>query len=293
MSADATSQPFSFRSALYVQTRLLDGIIHRLSHKGTSHALDEDVRSTIILMIQAMGSSAHSILKLTEKPSLAIRDCYGIARSIPELAVNICCICAAGRDAAQTAKRHALQRSYRDLDRSDTIAGIKIVLRRTNKPSPEAIDGLSEALEEFTHRSGREKKSWIDLDVKQRIETINVTHPQVALSLSASTFSIYRHASEILHGTYAGLQFFWKLNEGPPRTRDEAERLLDEHFTTIFTSAFFSLNAVIEMTSGDARAADTLAVAKNLMTMALEHVEALAAEVDDDAGARLRKPEEP
>ena len=43
------------------------------------------------------------------------RDCFVLARTIYETAVNFCFICAKGKEAAEKARRHALQKSFRDL----------------------------------------------------------------------------------------------------------------------------------------------------------------------------------
>jgi hypothetical protein len=276
MNNNESSESFSFGSALYVQTKLLDKIIYSLSFSELRDETDEEVRSTIILMIQALGSSTHTIRRLIEKPGLEIRDCYTIARSISELSVNICYICTEGRAAAQAAKQHALQRSYRDLDRSWTVAGITAAVKREYIPASSSIPGLDEALADFTDRRGREKNDWIDLNVGSRIEHVKSKYPKVALSLLASTFSIYRHSSDILHGSFAGIQFFWKLHENSPQSRQDADFILEQHLLTIFCSVLFSNDSVIQLIYSDKKY-DTLSkIERDLINLVHKHVEGLA-----------------
>ena len=198
-------------------------------------------------MIHALGISIHSVLKLSAVRDMAIRDGYGIARSATELAVNICYIAAGGGEIARRAERHALQKSHRDLHRTGSVGGVAFELRRGNKPESDDVPGLVDALAEFTGRKGQEITDWTPLNISARIESISKVHPRAALALSGSTMAVYRHASEILHGTYFGVYHFWSGSGVPTTTRDQLERRWNEHFVAIFTALFFGAQAVVEL----------------------------------------------
>ena len=110
------------RKFLTEQTHLLDMTIHSIMtgtevQKKDNLAASQLVVDTVSLMIQGLGVSCHSIVRLTDKLDMSIRDCFTIARSIVEGGVNVANIIAGGNDIAERAQRHALQKAYRDIDR--------------------------------------------------------------------------------------------------------------------------------------------------------------------------------
>lgn len=242
------TQVDALRESLYRETRLLDALIHHLANgDGASQRTDPDVGRITVLMLQALGVSLHSVLRLTEARDMAIRDAYGIARSASELAVNICYIAVEGGEAARRAERHALQKSYRDLHRVGAIGGIAFELSAGEQPDLDRVPGLADALAEFTGRKGQEITDWTPLNISSRIEAVAKAHPLAALALSGSTISIYRHASELLHGTYFSIVHFWSGSGTPATTREVFNARWEEHFTSIFTAAFFGAQATIDV----------------------------------------------
>lgn len=72
--------------------------------------------------------------------------------------------------------------------------------------------------------------------------------PGVRLNLTTSTMSIYRHASEILHGTYFGVEFFWTAGGSNPPSRAGFERTyVNNHLIAIFTAVFAAANGMLEV----------------------------------------------
>jgi hypothetical protein len=110
---------------------------------------------------------------------------------------------------------------------------------------------MAEALAEFTRKSGAERTTWCDEDIYDRIKIIENRFPGTNLSFGASTISIYRHSSEILHGTYFGVRYFWTDSAGRRvSSRQEAEHLfLANHFVAVFSAAFFALQGLIDIIS--------------------------------------------
>lgn len=262
------------RNLLKREIRLLDAAIHALSGQiGSSDFIDKEVTAVVIMMSQSLGVSINSIIRLTEDKDMAIRDAYCISRSSSELAVNICYIAAEGREAARRAVRHAMQKSYRDLDRAGIVGGVRIEMRAINRPAVDSVTGLAEALHEFTDRKGREITKWTPLSLSERIAVVSQMHAQAGMSLSAATMLVYRHASELLHGTYFSVVYFWSASGAPARTREDFHSRWMEHFTAVFASAFFAASAVVELL-GDLLQESELCGAQQKLTSELqEHIE--------------------
>jgi hypothetical protein len=237
------------REVLFRETRLLDSLIHSLSEPKEPYDADAAViRDVIVLMIQALGVSIHSILRLTEHIDMSIRDCFGIARSASELAVNIGYITASPISVAERARQHAMQKSYRDLERTGSVGGASFKISRSKIPSPASIPGMQAALAAFTDKKGREIRDWTDENIDKRIETVAAhLSRDASLSLSGSVVSIYRHGSELLHGTYFGVVHYWTGSGSHGQGRAGFEKLwLNEHFITVFTATFFGAAGVVE-----------------------------------------------
>src|SRR3954468_24982163 len=73
-------------------------------------------------LIHSIQDSTKSLLMLAQFERN--RDCYVIGRTVFETVVNLCFILGSPDEVAGRAKRHALQKSYRDLNRE--FGGIKI-----------------------------------------------------------------------------------------------------------------------------------------------------------------------
>ena len=167
----------ALRAILYRETGILDALIHDLANADvTSQRVDPDVVRITALMLQALGVSLHSVLRLTEGREMSIRDAYGIARSASELAVNICYIAVGGGEVAGRAERHALQKSYRDLHRTGAIGGVSFDLRSDWSPDVDRVPGLRDALAEFTGRKGQEINDWTPLNISRRIASVAKMH---------------------------------------------------------------------------------------------------------------------
>ena len=200
---------------------------------------------TILIMMDGIATSISSIVRLTEKIDLGIRDCYGIARSICEGSINAAYIIAGGNDVAGRARRHAMQKSYREMSLNDDIGGFQVGV--SDLPAPQAIAGMQEALAEFTRRNGSEITEWSGLSLLEKKDAIVARYPGLQLSLEGSISGLHRSSSELLHGTFAGAELFWTAG-GPTRpTSDEFERLwVQHHFVAIFTSVWASVLALLE-----------------------------------------------
>ncbi|OWK31306.1 DUF5677 domain-containing protein [Sphingomonas dokdonensis] len=238
------------RQLLIEQTRSLDMIIHSL------HSIDPaQTRPSVwvpTLMLQAVGVSVHSVLALTRERDMAIRDGFGIARSAVETAINAAFIAVEGEELAQRAIRHMRQKRWRDLHREARIGDFQITTSRDVGLEIDDISGLREALDEFTRKKGgAEIREWTDVSLADRIAAISAKSRRGGLGLGSAFFGIYRPGSELLHGSYYGVNYFWQgSRETPARDHDAFEHLwVMEHFTTLLSCIFLGVSGAIDAIS--------------------------------------------
>ena len=242
------------RAILLEQTRLIDSWLHMFrpqqDGEGVFKSGDSEVLRIVFTMLHMTGISAHSVLKLTEEPSLQTRDCYPIARSIVESVVNIVFILAQGRQAAELADRHAQQKMYRDLKRKYSAGSWTVTIGSNVELSPEDKDRMSALAAEFTTSRGLEKRNWTDESLTNRIDTAAKRFPEGSVMLlHVAVFNIYRHASEVLHGTYFAAMHFWgptTFGRPSPKDRDDLLHVLSEHQFSVLMSTTFALTALLE-----------------------------------------------
>jgi hypothetical protein len=176
-------------------------------------------------MLYSLGQSAQTIAKLAEFPWFHTRDSYAVSRSFLELAVNICFIVARGTDAAERALRHTRQKAFRDLDRQSKVGEDFIRIFCSRIPDPVNVDGLPEALADFTTARGAERHLWVEDSIDDRIATVGQLDPLVLSDLHMARFIVYRHASEVLHGTHFGVHHCFGLTD--PTRQDDPSTLME------------------------------------------------------------------
>jgi hypothetical protein len=235
------------RAILRLQCRALDGLISDIADAHDKAPNDFD--RVTIWMLQAMGVSAHSILKLTETVDMSIRDCFGIARSAAETAVNVSYIAAGGSELSDRAMRHLRQKRWRDLKRIAQMGDQRIVVKRHLPAQVTDFPGLQEAIDEFTNRNGQEVREWTPDNIQKRISLVGTKSKLAAEALSGAIFTIYRPSSELLHGSFYGVNYFWQGSfDRPVRGREEFERLWTfDHFVTLLSSVFFGIQGAVEV----------------------------------------------
>lgn len=242
------------REILRSQTRLIDACLHRLhlcklGEEKIAHA-DPEVIDVSLTMIHMLGISGHSVIKLTDEISMGVRDAYPIARSIVEGVINVLFIIAKGNDMAKKAKRHAEHKSFRDLQRSFRVGNSVIKTERNVHLTPEERARLDALATEFMGRNGREKP-WIDENIQSRIDIISTAFPIAStINLGAATFNIYRHASEIVHGTYFAAMHFWGNSWSQEKIKnvEQMRILILNHQFSILSSVTLAFTALLECT---------------------------------------------
>lgn len=210
---------------------------------------DKEVLRIALAMTHMVGISGHSMLKLTEDVSLLVRDTYPIARAIVEGTINTVLILAGGSETAARAARHAEAKAFRDLERDWNVGGFKMKAGFSGELAPEDKTRLEALLPEFTTARGYER-DWIDENLKQRLSIISETFPKrIGLALNTAAFNVYRHASEVVHGSYFSALHFWGLTSPTgqqPHSTDELRLVLLDHQFSVLMSAIWSYSALVD-----------------------------------------------
>ncbi|MCZ8384357.1 DUF5677 domain-containing protein [Achromobacter xylosoxidans] len=140
----------------------------------------------------------------------ALRDSYVISRVIYETSINACFLLTSPVELTNRANVHAKQKALRSLVRRIEIAGSPLFEFKAIGTDEILQDPKhKELLAEFTSKSGREITSWTSENVQQRLEAIYQTFGSEASKGLAFGLLLYRHASEIAHGTLYGTLFSW------------------------------------------------------------------------------------
>jgi hypothetical protein len=205
------------------------------------------MKRVLPIILRGAEGSCRSILKLTEAGvGSGVRDCFSIARSVVETLINVCYILAEGDGTAARMERHAQQKVFRDLGRYSSVAGLQIWMRTGGQPNPDDIPGLNEALAEFTSKKDREITEWVSVNIEKRLEIIAARYGwPVQFPLQAAFFMIYRHSSEILHGTLYGTLFFISglpIDGRPAKSISEA---ICNHLLMIYMQMLNSIEALM------------------------------------------------
>ena len=165
-----------------------------------------------------------------------------------ETIINVCFIYAQGTEAAEKISRHAEQKSIRDLERELRFNTSRIRLKWEGQDELVLKEEVKQALNEFTTTTGKDERKWTPENLIKRLEVIASKYEaRVGTSLAFGIFSIYRHASEILHGTLFGVLFvlgFTKPN-WKPIEKTELEKLHVGNLQMLLIILGFNISALI------------------------------------------------
>lgn len=247
----------SIRAITEIAAEYLDICNHLIAvsaeHPGaTAYRTEEtnippDVAFAMSLLMQGAGSSTNTLVKLSQNIGLNGRDCYTIARSIIETLVNASYIAVGGSTRAQAAIRHARQKSVLDLNRVSKVGDSEIRVSYSGSPTEGFGPELDAAIEEFTAKSGREK-SWTEESIDDRIvEVGRVCGADVLGLLHSARFSVYRHSSEVLHGSLFGAMYFLGATSpnGQPKSKEAIEEIIAEQMLLILIGVVLGWAALV------------------------------------------------
>lgn len=228
--------------------QLLAGAIKKpptAPHLWPEREVPEAVVLTVPIMLYSLTMSAHTVAKLAAFPWYHTRDSYAVVRALVELAVNISYIVARGTEAAELALRHTKQKAYRDLSRESEIGGDLLRIYYSPTPDPATIVGLSDALAEFSTKKGEEKMHWVDDSIDRRIAVAGGTDDGVLSGLHLARFIVYRHASEVLHGTHFGVHYCLGLTTPGHEMNANSMKYQGEQQVMLLLASNMAIDAVV------------------------------------------------
>lgn len=220
----------------------LRGQLDTLDNLFKSIIAGESLRQNAVMraflpLLVGLSSSCESVLILARASQYG--DAWVAARTAFLTIINICFIAAKGEAAADRAWRHAYQKGYRDLERSVSINDIRWLLRWEGKGAVDLnqMPELKHAIEEFSTKSGKEKSAWTEETLDEQIAAIDKKFgSELTTRLAFGRLVIYRHASELAHGTL--FSWLWQLGfttpgEEPKLSSDFADTPRDKALIAI------------------------------------------------------------
>ena len=184
-----------------------------------------------------MEISVSTVHRLTEDVTECVRDCFPIARSVVEAAINVGYIAAGGLKVAEEARQHSVRRSVLDLNRCLDIGIMSFRQRARSLDQPDSVPGLRQALRQIEEKRDSKPRNWTSLSAPKRIEAIlDRFGVQIAGHLGNAYFFVYQDASEVVHGTVYGC--FLSLGQ----TLVDQELALHDKVFTILLACSIALN---------------------------------------------------
>jgi hypothetical protein len=194
----------------------------------------------LTFMIYAISDSCDTLGVLVQNGR--IRDAFVTGRTIYLTIVNACFMCAEGDTSAERALRHAQQKAYRDLHREAKVNERRFELRYLGTVSPDP--SLLKAVQEFTGSRGQEVREWTSESVTGQLERIDSKYGGILADVLMLGFIlIYRHSSEIAHGTLFGT--LWSLGVTEPRKTLDYSKAASDHAVGTLGSLLYLLNSRI------------------------------------------------
>ena len=222
--------------------------------------------STLFPLLDAITQSTESVLLLAKRERL--RDIYAIGRMVYETTINACFILAKGPPAAERAWRHARQKGLRDLKRFVQFGEEIIRLDHSHADLALNDPAHQKLLAEFALKDGREDRNWTPENLNGRLKLIRETFGRSdSIGLAYGQF-LYRHSSEMLHGTLFSSIFVYGATDpaGPPRTVGQLRAFRREQLRLVMLLLGVTLDSLIRILSKVTRRDDIAASAQRAYT---------------------------
>lgn len=199
------------------------------------------------LLVYGIIDSSKTLLSLI--PGRKLRDSYMIARSIFESCLNIGYFSVKGEGTIEKAYNHSLSKSYRDLRRTVEVGDIKLFIGLSENAKVMKHQRLVEALSEFTNDKGHEIRAWTGDNTFKKIELIDSKFGKgISMPYTLCLYYIYRHSSEILHGTIFGAMFALGMTQERnawPNNNEEFDKYYNHRLTLLGQSIILLLSRVV------------------------------------------------
>lgn len=223
------------------QTKLVFKVFHKM--KNSSNELNIGVGTLTFSIVD----SCQSLLILTQNRKL--RDAYVCARTILEIILNIGFFATKGKSSIDKAMNYAKQKSYRDLNRKLEIGDIYIMFGLKGFDDIPIDEELKKCIDEYTSQKGHEVRAWTGENTFDKIKIIGEKYGKdLGTVLGLSLFNIYRHSSEISHGTLFG-EFFvmgaTAVGTDKPNNYNEVIKYQIRHLTLIILSVYLAIETVL------------------------------------------------
>lgn len=184
--------------ALFEQTKLLEQVHNRIIDSKDSRSI------AMATTLSSIFETSRSILLLCREN---VRDSYALSRILLDSTLNLAHY-AIDEDLVEKAIRYSHQKSFRDLFREIDLEDFQIKTNLKNVNNIPLPKKLMEAYDEFTSSKGHELRHWSEESKKSAFKKIEIISLEIdegiGQVLNLCLFSIYRHASEIIHGSLFG-----------------------------------------------------------------------------------------
>ncbi|MEB8387789.1 hypothetical protein OO012_11150 [Rhodobacteraceae bacterium KMM 6894] len=170
-----------------------------------------------------------SILSLTEKLSLKVKEAIALSRVFYETSLIAAFTCVGGPDRARRAELYSVYKMFRNQTQAHQAGGV--LLRISRSPRLSRKDPLVVAsLEMFGGSSG--VRPCFTESRAEMLEHITKFDSRAGLLFGGVEGMIHDVSSEIIHGSYHGYALFTSLHNGK---REQAENLSAHHEMIFFT----------------------------------------------------------
>lgn len=225
-STESTGILFDF---YFKQVSLLEKL-----YKNTNFYNATGRMSQLYLLFFSLHSTGLSIAHLAKGNFL--NESFMLARSFIEKIINYLYLLFCEEEKFSDYLAYSKQKQIRMFDRSINVGDLKAGLKRLDSTALEYNTELTEAIDKFTSKKGKEITRWSSLSLSDRLEIIA---PKVGSDigfLMLSVLGIYENASEALHGTIYGVAFNIGLWQGKiPSTESELSKSWNEQLSMIFS----------------------------------------------------------
>ena len=180
-----------------------------------------------------------------------LRDAYIISRPIFEHCLNIGYFSVMGEEMIEKAYNHSLSKTYRDLRRKVEIGDIKFSIGLSEEIKVDVHDRLENALKEFTNKKGHEIRSWSSDNTFRKIKLITEKYGKgIGFPFSLCLYYIYRHSSEIIHGSIFGAMFSLGMTQERsewPESKEEFDEYYNHRLTLLGQSIILLISSTIHI----------------------------------------------
>jgi hypothetical protein len=218
------------------------------------HAVDRDLGDRgddLRPLVYATGQTARTISSLAKDDLL--NEAMMLARSFLERSINLGYLLFCDEEELDRYKKHALQKAYRRLDRSESVGEKSVRLTYSGDIDPKDIPELQEALDLFTSKRGREITWWTSKKLDERIQIIEERGGASAELFLVTWLSVYEDASEALHGSLIGITFHtgvWEPGNSPD-DRKEIDKHVLKNLTLLCWQCGLILHLLLQLLNHD------------------------------------------